>query len=171
MLGGMSHPRVRPEFARPLAAPPEEFFAALGQAVAEPASTCRGRLFEGGAILRLRTAEERLWSPALHVHVDELAAGSWQVHGRFSPSSPVWMAFIAIYLALGCIGICAACYGAVQWILGDPPWALVGVPIVLALAGFTYGAAFIGQGLGAEDMFELRTLIERVADGVAPDPH
>ena len=36
------------------------------------------------------------------------------------------------------------------------------------LAALTYGAAFIGQGLGAEDMFELRSFVERVAGVEAP---
>ena len=43
------------------------------------------------------------------------------------------------------------------------------MPIVLLLAGFTYGAAFIGQGLGAEDMYALRTFVEHVADEVDAD--
>ncbi len=51
-----------------------------------------------------------------------------------------------------------------QLLLDEPPWAFVGVPIALALGAFTYGAGFVGQGLGAEDMYVLRRLVERVAD-------
>ena len=36
----------------------------------------------------------------------------------------------------------------------------------VALIAFIYGAAFIGQGLGAEDMYELRSFVDRIADGV-----
>jgi hypothetical protein len=93
-----------------------------------------------------------------------MVVGGHRLHARFSPSSPVWTAFVAIYLALACIGTGAACYGGAQLIMKETPWAFVGVPIVLALAAFTYGAAFIGQGLGSEDMYTLRRFVEGVAD-------
>lgn len=166
----MTSPRIRPVFARPLRARPAAFYGALERALAEPAVRCRGRRYGagdgGGVILRTCDADCRVWSPALYVHVDPQGDGGWQLTGRFSPSSPVWTAFVAIYLALACVAIGAACYGGAQIILGEPPWAFVGVPVALLLAGFTYGAAFIGQGLGSEDMYELRTFVERVADGV-----
>lgn len=160
----MSRPRVRPEFVRPLPVAPETFYAALDRALASGDGTCRGQVFRGGAILRVRSGEQRVWSPALHLHVEGPAEGPWSVHGRFSPSSPVWTAFVAVYLSLACIGIGAACYGGAQMTMGQDPWAFVGVPIAAALAAFTHGAAFLGQGLGAEDMYELRTFVDRIAD-------
>jgi hypothetical protein len=35
------------------------------------------------------------------------------------------------------------------------------VPTAVALFGFVYGATLIGQGLGAEQMYTMRTLIDR----------
>lgn len=157
---------------------PSAFLARLQQALSRSGGgpgECRGQVFGKGAILRLCDAECRVWSPALHLAVEPLdgaassdgsvrAGGPWRLRGTFSPSSPVWTAFVAIYLGLTCAGIGAACWGGAQMILKEPPWAFVGVPIALLLAGFTYGAAFIGQGLGAEDMYTMRTFVERVAD-------
>lgn len=167
---GMPSPRMRPVFVRPLSTAPVEFYAALDRALAETPARCRGRRFgtgdSGGVILRACDAECRVWSPALYVHIDPAGDGAWQLTGRFSPSSPVWTAFVAIYLTLACGAMAAACYGGAQIIVGETPWAFVGVPIALLLAGFTYGAAFIGQGLGSEDMYVLRTFVEHVADGV-----
>ncbi|MCA8963267.1 MAG: hypothetical protein H6838_14425 [Planctomycetes bacterium] len=160
----MSQPRMRPEFTRPLPGPAADFLAALGAALREPAGAARGQTFAGGAILRLRDGHERLWSPALHLHIEE-EAGAPLLRGRFSPSSPVWTAFVAIYLVLAIAAIGAGCYGGAQLILGEAPWAFWGVPVAVVLAGFVYGAAFIGQGLGAEDMYELRSVVDRIADG------
>lgn len=160
----MSRPRVRPVFVRPLASDPARFFEALGRALAVADGPCRGQVFASGAILRIRSDQRRLWSPALHVDAETDASGIPILHGRFSPSSPVWTAFVAIYLALGCAAMGALCYGFVQVTLGTTPWAFWGIGAALALAGFTYGAAFIGQGLGADDMYELRSFVERVAD-------
>lgn len=166
-MPAMSGPRVRPEFVRPLAVAPEVFYRALDVALAAADGSCRGQTFRGGAILRVRSGDQRVWSPALHLYVEGPEAGPWLVHGRFSPSSPVWTAFVAVYLVLACVGIGALCYGGAQLTMAQTPWAFVGAPIAVALAGFTYGAAFIGQGLGAEDMYELRSFVDRVADGGA----
>ena len=38
------------------------------------------------------------------------------------------------------------------------------VPGAAVIGGFVYGAAFIGQGLGAEQMYELRAVVDRVAE-------
>jgi hypothetical protein len=111
--------------------------------------------------------ERHLWSPALHLFLEGPANGPWTLHGRFSPSSPVWTGFLAAYLAIAILGVGTACFGAAQLILGQPPWALLGIQSALALAGFTHGAAFIGQGLGATDMYELRSFVDHVADAAA----
>jgi hypothetical protein len=145
----------------------QTFWAALAAALADPTARCQGGVFGAGAILRLRSEQRRIWSPALFLHVDVDGSGASTVHGRFSASSPVWTAFVAIYIALACVAVGAACYGGAQILLDETPWAFAGVPIALALAAFTCGAAFIGQGLGAEDMYELRSFVERVADSTA----
>ncbi|MCU0864523.1 MAG: hypothetical protein MUC36_12055 [Planctomycetes bacterium] len=161
----MAKPRLRPVFDRPLRCDPRVFFAELARRLSAPGSGCRGQIFAQGAILRVVGSERRLWSPALTIDVEPVADGGHRLHARFSPSSPVWTAFVAIYLALACLGIGAACYGGAQLIMKVTPWAFVGVPIALALAAFTYGAAFIGQGLGGEDMYTLRSFVEGTADG------
>ncbi|MBL9078751.1 MAG: hypothetical protein JNL08_14680 [Planctomycetes bacterium] len=163
----MAQPRVRPGFVVPMAATPADFLARIDQALASPDGRVRGQVYAEGAILRLRDADQRVWSPALHLYCEGDAQQGHRLRGQFSPSSPVWTAFLAIYLVLAIALIASACYGGAQQILGEPPWAFVGVPIALALAGFTYGAAFLGQGLAAEDMYELRTFVDRILDGVA----
>ncbi|MEZ6036489.1 MAG: hypothetical protein R3F29_03340 [Planctomycetota bacterium] len=161
-------PRIRPEFELALPLTPQRFYAALDEALARPDANCRGLRFGdgdadgGGIILRRLEQDAHVWSPALYVHVERTDDGGHKVRGRFSPSSPVWTAFVAIYLALACTGIACACYGGAQLTMDQEPWAFVGVPITLLLAGFTYGATFIGQGLGADDMHQLRCFVERV---------
>lgn len=160
----MGSPRVRPEFVLPIATEPATFFTRLAAALQVGDGAVRGQTFAGGAILRLRSADQRVWSPALHLYGEGDAASGFRLHGRFSPSSPVWTAFVAIYLGLACVLLGSASYGGAQLILDETPWAFVGVPVALLLAGFTYGGAFLGQGLAAEDMYELRTFVDRIAD-------
>ncbi|MCA8944127.1 MAG: hypothetical protein KDB80_16300 [Planctomycetes bacterium] len=157
--------RVRPVFVRPLPVEPGAFFRALDSAQ-EDGGLCRVCVFEGGAILRIRESDRHFWSPALHLHV-QFGADGPELHGRFSPSSPIWTAFLASYLALGCIAVASACYGCAQLTVDATPWAFVGVPAAFVTAGFVYGAAFIGQGFGAEDMYELRSFVDHVAESFA----
>lgn len=176
----MSHPRVRPVFEVMLGVGPEQFYAALREDLARDGVKCRGQVFAKGALLRMKDGEKRVWSPALHVQVEERervgggsgsggigsGGGGWVLKCRFSPSSPVWTAFIAVYLGLACAAIGAASYGGAQMILGVTPWAFWGVPVAIVVAGFVHGAAFLGQGLGAEDMYEMRRFVEGVGERV-----
>ncbi|HEB52757.1 MAG TPA: hypothetical protein ENI87_05840 [bacterium] len=160
---------MRPVFLRPLPGTGTDFFRSLDLALTRPGAPCRGMLYgEGdssGAILRRHEQDQLFWSPALHLHVErDGEGGAYVLRGRFSPSSPVWTAFLAIYLTLAIVAIASGCYGGAQIIVDETPWAFLGVPVALLLAGFTYGAAFIGQGLGGDDMYELRSFVERIAD-------
>jgi hypothetical protein len=153
-------PRVRPVFEQVL---PDGgcgvFFGRLAEELDHAEGRCRGHVFDGGAILRIRHEDRRIWSPAL-----TLTEHQGALRGQFSPSSPVWTAFVGIYIALLCVAIAGACYGWAQTTLDETPWAFAAVPAAVLLAGFTYGAAFIGQGLGAADMHEMRSFVERVAE-------
>jgi len=157
---------MRPTFAQTLTSRPEGFYEALNAALQSDNPACTGSSFgtakDGGAILRRPPKDQHFWSPALHLHIATDDDGTHTLHGKFSPSSPVWTAFIAIYLSLACIAIGCGSYGGAQMILDEEPWAFIGVPIAIALAAFTYGAAFIGQGLGSDDMYELRHFIDDV---------
>lgn len=158
---------MRPEFQRPIAGEPAAFWQELEGRLRAAEGNCRGQLWSGGAILRLRSGDRRVWSPALWLHVEGGGDGGFVVHGRFSPSSPVWTAFLAIYLLLAILAMTGLCWGMSQMILHEAPWAFVLMPVALALAAFTYGAAIIGQGLGADDMYEMRSFVDRVAENAS----
>lgn len=54
----------------------------------------------------------------------------------------------------------------VQHTIGQAPWSLLIVPAAAALFGFVYGATLIGQGLGAEQMYLMRSLVDRACAAV-----
>lgn len=68
------------------------------------------------------------------------------------------------YGLLALVGVAAMMLGVSQWLVEQPPWALLLVPGAAALAAFVYGAAFIGQGLGAEQMYTLRSLVDQAVE-------
>ena len=65
----------------------------------------------------------------------------------------------------------ATIFGLVQLSIGQSPWALLVAPGTAVLGALVYGASFVGQGLGSEQMYFLRaTLTESVAGEDATDP-
>ena len=159
----MDEPRMRPVFTVPLDDPPA-LLDALKEVLERPDLRCTGTVFRKHAVLQMTEAEQHFWSPHLYLEVRERAeeAGAQEpcMHGRFAPHPHVWTLFMAIYGLLVLGAIAGAVWGLSVWMLGQPPWALLAVPASLGLIAFTYGAAFIGQGLGAQQMYELRKVVD-----------
>lgn len=134
---------------------------------------CEGMVFREHAVLRIVPAQRHFFSPQLELEAqrpdpdDEYAPASARLSGRFAPHPHVWTLFVAIYGLIAIGATAGAMWGLAQWILGQPPWTLLAVPAGLALAAFVYGAAFIGQGLGAEQMYLLRSLVDRAVSRTA----
>lgn len=100
-----------------------------------------------------------LWSPQLRLELSEVD-GSTDIHARFSPHPHVWTLYMAIHAfgAFGTLG--AGVLGLSQHFAGQSPWALWALPIAPVLAALVWALAFVGQGLGAEQMYLLRRFVE-----------
>ncbi len=157
---------MRPSFERSLPGAGEIFFQLLREALDRGECPCRGKVFEDHAILEIREKDQHYWSPHLGLMVlpPEKEGGLSVLKGRFSPNPGVWTLFVAIYALLGIAAMAGLVYGLAQWSMDEGPWAFLVIPAAVGLAAFTYGAAFIGQGLGAEQMFFLRSFTERVLE-------
>lgn len=153
-------PRMRPRFEVDLDVPGDAVLDSLRALLAEPKAPVEGTVLTTQAELTTRRAQAHFWSPYLSVEMSRDDDGRWRLRGRFAPEPNVWILFMGIYGILGMGGLAGLMYGLSQWIVREPPWALVGVPVSLALIAFTYGAAFIGQGLGAAEMYTLRSFVD-----------
>jgi len=165
---------MRPTFVVPVE-DPRAVLRRLGELLSEGHPRCTGTVFRQHAVLRMRERARRFWSPYLYLEArtpgeeDEVdGLDRPVVQGRFAPHPHVWTLFMAIYGVLGMLGILGVMYGVSQWILDRPPWALAAGPAAGALIAFVYGAAFIGQGLGASAMYELRSLVDDAAETSSP---
>ena len=154
----MKSPRMRPTFEMEVLHDEETVFAAIHAAAERMDNVVEVQWAGPFADLRVRRADQHFFSPMLHLEFREEEPHI--MHGRFSPHPDVWTAFMAIYGLLGIVGIAGAMYGISQWMIGQTPWALLATPIALALIAFVYGAAFIGQGLGAEQMYLLHSVVD-----------
>jgi hypothetical protein len=161
---------MRPTFEVALRCRPEALLAAFRRRLDSGHAPLRGLVTRRHVFLRIPKSRQHFWSPRLELELrpspDEAQElGGTQprtLHGRFTPHPNVWGLFMAIYLLLGIAGCAGLVWGLSQWTLGQTPWALAAVPLSIALIGFVYGAAFIGQGLGSEQMYELRSFVDDV---------
>lgn len=161
MIGAkLQRPRMRPRFEVALDVPGDAVLASLRRQLAAPRARVEGAVLTRQAEITTHHEHAHFWSPALSVEVERDDDGRTFLRGRFAPSPNVWILFMGIYGLLTMGGIAGLMYGVSQWMVGEAPWALVGVPVSLGLIAFTYGAAFIGQGLGAEEMYVLRSFVD-----------
>jgi len=138
----------------------ETWLDALRSGLEDESGSLRGQVFRKHAVVQMRDAERTFWSPYLNLEVEDEPDGS-AIVGRFSPHPNVWTMFMAIYILLALTALGGLSYGIVQYTLGQTPWSLWIVPAALGLYGFVYGATLIGQGLGAEQMYTMRSLVDR----------
>lgn len=128
--------------------------------LASGATDLTGQVVDRHAVLQLPAPRRTLLSPFLNLEVAE-RDGRGVLKGRFSPHPNVWTGFLAVYLFLGMVGTVFGWYGVSQWMVDEPATMLLGVPGSLAAIAFVYGAAVIGQGLTADEMYDLRALVDR----------
>jgi len=121
--------------------------------------------------LHIRADSRHFFSPMLSLKVvDDDEGDQVLLLGRFAPRSDIWMLYMAVYGVLGLVGTAGLMYGTAQWLLGQPPWALIILPLALLGIGLVYGAAFIGQGLGAQQMYALRSFLDHVLEAIGHPP-
>lgn len=160
---------MRPRFKLQLPVEREEWLGALRSLLDAGSGSLRGQVFSRHAVVQMRDGERTFWSPYLNLEVEDEPDGS-AIRGRFSPHPNVWTMFMGIYMLLGIAGLAGLSYGIVQLTLGESPWAFFIVPLSIAMFGFVYGATLIGQGLGAEQMYLMRSLIDQACVDALADP-
>ncbi len=159
MAASRATPRMRPTFEVPLPADGAPVMARL-TTLLQSETTIVGQVVQEHAVLQLAAARRTMLSPFLNLEIAERESGA-VLRGRFSPHPNVWTGFMAVYVFIAMAGLVCSWYGLAQWTLGETPWMLLALPASVALIAFVYGAAVIGQGLTADDMYELRALVDR----------
>jgi hypothetical protein len=159
---------MRPQFRLPVGERGEAVMHRLREQLDDPAAGFFGQVRGRHAFVRLPEENRSLLSPHLELELRNEEDGAF-LHGRFSPRPNVWTGFMAVFFFLAMIGLSGLVYGLSQMVVGGPVWAVWAAPLSLALIGFIYGAAFIGQGLSNDEMYQLRFFVERTVCEVCPD--
>lgn len=129
-----------------------------------------GIAFEHRLELSIGESEVRFWSPQIVASITPADGGGSLIAARFGPDPYVWAFYVLSYGALTIITLFAVIYGIVQWSLGQSPTALYVAPGAAILAGLVFGASFVGQGLGVEQMYFLRASLTDAVEGEDTEP-
>jgi len=156
----VKRPRMRPRFELTSELPVEEITARFRARLAATDRPVAGLVFRKHVELTSPPERKHLWSPHLGLSLEAREAGGTRVRGRFAPAPGVWTGFMAIHGVLIMLGIGGTMYGIAEWMLGRTPWTLLAPLLSAALVAFVAGAAFVGQGLGSEEMYELRRFVD-----------
>jgi hypothetical protein len=159
-----SRPRRRPRFDLETTLEPAEIVERV-KAFLASSKRIRGVALTERIELGVTGDEHHFWSPQLVVAVTPKDRGKGcRLEARFGPDPYVWAMYLLIYGALLILTLIAAAFGFSQWTLGMRPTALYAAPLTGLLAALTYGASFVGQGLGSEQMYLLRSTLVEVTE-------
>lgn len=161
----MTTPRIRPRFQIEVADDPDALMELLRARLPE-CPDCTGVSVGCHAELFVTDDERRVWSPCLSVSAEKHAEGS-VLRGRFAPLPDVWTLYLFLAFGLGFALLVGTTWGYAQWAIERTPWALLSVPLVVALGAGLYLASIVGQRLGAEQMMHLRSALENL---IADEP-
>jgi len=112
--------------------------------------------------LTLQGERARVWSPQLACLIGPApnAPSGAQLKARFGPHPQIWGLYLAGYATGAILTAGLLIFGLVQLWLGESPWALWATPLAILITALTWGAAFVGQGLGAGQMHDLRRFLD-----------
>ncbi|MBL8940635.1 MAG: hypothetical protein JNM69_39185 [Archangium sp.] len=161
----MSRPRARPRFSFEVSLPADEVSGKVKAAVAQGHEKVAGSIHPRTLALWIRKPHEHFWSPHLDAQLSELPGGRTRIDGFFAPHPQIWTAFVAVQLLFGLLSIAAGILLISQVTLnGRVLEASLLLAAMLVGGGLAYGAAYIGQGIGSEQMYELRSFLDHALD-------
>lgn len=111
---------------------------------------------------KIKKEDQRFWSPHLSIQLyrNEESGGS-DAYCRFSPRPEIWTMVMAVYMISMCCLFAALIFGFVQWSLEQTPWALLVIPVSIAIVAGLHTASMVGQSWSRDQMLLLRERWER----------
>lgn len=160
----MAEIEMRPRFSVSTPCDVETLVTVLREDARASSPPLEGIFSPEHCVLRLPEEQRSFFSPELDLTFEALdveqPGHGIRLRGLFAPRPAVWTGFAFVYAVLAAASLASAMYGLAQLGLGHSPSGLV-VALGAALAlGSLYAASLIGQGLAAEQMYELRAHLD-----------
>ncbi|MEZ4403249.1 MAG: hypothetical protein R3B06_24705 [Kofleriaceae bacterium] len=157
----MQPPRARPRFALDRPESADAIVARVQAYLDGHPGPIGGTVFRRTVVLTFDAAHRQLWTPQLDLQVSERPDGGAHLQGTLAPHPRLWTLFVGVQFVFALAALSAAIFLGVKWSLGQD---LLGSAIVLVATlvggGLAFGAAYVGQGIGSEQMYELRAFLD-----------
>jgi hypothetical protein len=173
---GMADLKMRPRFAVEVSCDAETVVWSLREHIGDADPPLEGYFDRAHCVLGIPASRRHAYSPELDVTFEAIdSGGSWpggvRVRCLLGPRPAIWTGFVFVYIVLGLLGVGGGLYGLAQLSLGEPGWFLFAPLAALALIGGVYGSTFIGQGLAATQMYELRRYLDECLERAEERAH
>ncbi len=143
----------------------ELIFSRLARTLRSPGCPVSGLVAPGRIELHVHSNEQHLWSPQLVIDVEE-KEGHLQLHGRFGPHPSVWTMYVAGYVSCAFLSLVGCSFAYAQYVMEQPPWALLALPLAAFGALGLYLVSLLGQGLSQTQMDQLKDFLNDELDRV-----
>ena len=160
-------PRPRPRFVLRSPLAPAEVAARVNEFI-KSSPQVRGIAFEHRIELAIDGAEHHFWSPQVCAKIEPHTEGGAHIEARFGPDPYVWAMYVFGYGTLTVVSVFSAMFGIAQMTLHLKPIAFYVAPAAAVLAALVFGASFVGQGLGSDQMYFLRATLAKLTDSDDP---
>lgn len=165
----MQRPRARPRFSVEVTGAADAISASVKARLAQGHAVVEGSVHPRTVNLWVKPPHRHFWSPHLDLQLTETPNGTTRLDGLFAPHPQVWTAFIALQLLFALLSIAAGIFLISQLTLGGLVLeAALSLVAMLVGGGLAYGAAYVGQGLGSEQMYELRAFLDQALADYRP---
>lgn len=162
-MSATKRPSPRPRFTLRSSLAPRELRARV-KSFLDGHKELRGIALDHRIELSFIGEQHHFYSPQVLVHVHPSEDGGSKLEAQLGPDPHIWSLYLFTYASMVILAIFAAVFGGVQWSLGHSPVVLALTPLAMIIAALVYGASFVGQGLGAEQMYVLRSTLTKLAD-------
>lgn len=152
-------PGVRPELKWSSELTPSEVQARVRARLLAGASTISGVAADGAIELHVPSHRQHFWSPELRVSLEATPTGT-SLTGRFGPHPHVWALYLAAAGVTSFFLLVSASFGYAQWVMGEPPLALFGLPAGALLLIGLYAMSRLGQNFAKDQMAELTAYLQ-----------
>lgn len=169
----------RPRFTRRVPQPIQTCLDTLSAALDDPDELLQGRVAMEYVSVEYPEEQRKFWTPHMELDMAPATNGtgdgdgdgdggeaSTTVYVRIGPSPTVWTGYLALQAVIGFSGLGALMYAWSMNNAGGSPWVALTIFGALVIAGaLVFGAAFVGQGLSTNEMYEMRAFLDRVLPG------
>lgn len=154
--------RIRPRYRRITEKSAQQVIASIVNDL-RTSKHINGNTLENHAYLGIPVAEQKYWSPEMHVTIETLDEGTL-VRGVIGPKPKIWTMYMFFYSAVVVMFFLGAALGVSEWMLHmDAPW-LWSIPICIVLYLLVLAAAKYGQYKSIQQMKRILDFLDNAVD-------